>query len=424
MTKLALTLDRSSMPTGEDEIFLWDGSATDSFKSQLKPSLESLGPVPVLNADFLRVALTVFASDRSVQRNSKGQGWSRELDASIPVSDPALWEANAKDLVEIMNYLTGDYWAFRFTKMPIITIPTSLVADTSERVVLVSGGADSGSGAIYSAHSLTRDSTHTLVSHASSAATRTPQAHLHEELEKLFPGKQAAHHQVFIGRKKSFDSKNYVNEPSSRSRSLLFLALGLSVAAQSGAPLWIPENGFASLNPPLGPERIGSLSTRTTQPWFLWRVCEFLQAIGAHSTIINPFQLMTKGEMFKEVVSILGSEQASSYLSSTNSCAHTDQHYQGGVPSGTHCGVCFGCILRRSSFKAAGVKDQTRYLSDESEFDEYVSKHTIINAAKDFVASEVSDATIMTMPLPPTMTTREAKNLCQRGQGEIRGFLT
>src|SRR5688572_18279437 len=106
MTRLALTLDRSIMPTGEDVVFLWDGSATDSFKSQLKPSLESLGPVPALNADFLRVALVVFASDRSVKRNSKGQGWSRELDASIPVSDPALWESNVKALVEIMNYLT------------------------------------------------------------------------------------------------------------------------------------------------------------------------------------------------------------------------------------------------------------------------------------------------------------------------------
>lgn len=423
MTKLALTLDPSAMPTGEDVVFLWDGSATDSFKSQLKPSLESLGPVPGLNADFLRVALAVFASDRSVKRNSKGQGWTRELDASIPVSDPALWKANTKDLVEIMNYLTGDHWTFRFTDMPAIKVPTSLIADKSERVILVSGGADSGSGAIYSAHSLVGDGTHTLVSHASSAATRTPQVYLHSELERLFPGKQAAHHQVFIGRKKSFNGTNYINEPSSRSRSLLFLALGLSVAAQSGAPLWIPENGFASLNPPLGPERIGSLSTRTTQPWFLWRVSEFLQAIGAHGTIVNPFQLMTKGEMFKQVVSILGPEQASSYLSSTNSCAHTDQHYQGGVPSGTHCGVCFGCILRRSSFKAAGVKDQTRYLSDETEFEQYVSKHSIINAAKDFVATEISDATIMAMPLPPTMTAREAKSLCQRGQSEIKDFL-
>jgi hypothetical protein len=423
MIKLALTLDSSEIPNGADIVFLWDGSATDSFRSQLKPSLESLGPVPALNADFLRVALAVFASDRSVRRNSKGQGWSRELDLSIPVSDPKLWKANAGALVEIMNYLTGDHWALRFTKMPAITIPTSLIADKSERVVLVSGGADSGSGAIYSAHSLAGDETHTLVSHASSTATRMPQVYLHGELEKLFPGKQAAHHQVFIGRKTSFNGTNYTNEPSSRSRSLLFLALGLSVAAQSGAPLWIPENGFASLNPPLGPERIGSLSTRTTQPWFLWRVSEFLQAIGAHGTIVNPFQLMTKGEMFKQVVSVLGAGQASSYLSSTNSCTHTDQHYQGGVSSGTHCGVCFGCILRRSSFKAADVKDQTRYLSDETEFAQYVSKHSIINAAKDFAASGISDATIMAMPLPPTMSAREAKNLCQRGQNEIKDFL-
>ena len=52
-------------------------------------------------------------------------------------------------------------------------------------------------------------------------------------------------------------------------RSFLFLAFGLAIASMEELPLWIPENGFASLNLPLTADQRGSLSTRTTHPLFL-----------------------------------------------------------------------------------------------------------------------------------------------------------
>lgn len=239
----------------------------------------------------------------------------------------------------------------------------------------------------------------------------------------LFPGKQAAHHRLFLSRaNKRLDGSRFPSEPSSRSRSFLFLALGLSVASQSKVPLWIPENGFASINPPLGPERLGALSTRTTQPWFLWKIQEVLESVGAHGLIENPFQLMTKGEMFAQAKSLLGSGKSSAFLSATNSCSHTDQNYQG-VPSGTHCGVCFGCIVRRASFKAGGVKDATRYMSDEPEHETYVASHSVVEAARDFASTKIANATIMMMPLPPTLSARQAMELCLRGQAEIAAYL-
>jgi hypothetical protein len=424
MTRLALVTDRAQAPRELDEIFLWDGSPADSFKSQLSPSLEQLGPVPALNADFLRIALAVYASDHSVKRQARGSNWNaREFEVTIPVSDPERWSQAADQLKLITNYLTGDYWSFTFAKGSGVIENASLLGVTPKRVVLFSGGADSGTGAVVSATSLAKGETHTLVSHASSGAARTAQKALHAQLEQLFPGRQAAHHRIFLSRaEKRPDGTAFPSEPSRRARSLLFLALGLAVAAQSGAELWIPENGFASLNPPLGPERLGALSTRTTQPWFLWQVGELLHSVGAHGVIVNPFQMMTKGEMFTEVARILGESEASAYLSQSNSCSHTDQNYQG-VPSGTHCGVCFGCIVRRSSFKAAGLRDETRYLSDESDHASYVAKHSVEAAVTDFLGAGISHATVMMMPLPPSLTASQALDLCLRGQEELRAYL-
>lgn len=424
MTRLALVVDKKRIPTGVDEIFLWDGSAEDSFKSSLGPSLELLGPVPTLNADFVRIALAVYAADHTVKRQGRGSNWNaRDLVVTIPVSDPSLWDSAASGLVEALDFLTGDHWTFEFSPLTGIADNDLLVRDSSARVVLVSGGADSGTGAIYSASTLGAKQTHSLVSHASSGAARTPQKVVHEQLEALFSGKQAAHHRLFLGRtNERLDGSRFPNEPSSRSRSFLFLALGLSVASQSKVPLWIPENGFASINPPLGPERLGALSTRTTQPWFLWKIQQVLESVGAHGTIENPFQLMTKGEMFAQAKSLLGSARASSYLSATNSCSHTDQNYQG-VPSGTHCGVCFGCIVRRASFKAGGVKDATRYLNDEPQHAKYVASHSVVEAARDFASTKIANATIMMMPLPPTLSARRAMDLCLRGQAELAAYL-
>jgi len=345
------------------------------------------------------------------------------LDLLVPVSDPDVWAGAATELIDALNFLTGDNWSLRFVQHEVEDNQHQLLADAPARVVLLSGGADSGTGAVISASSLTLNESHILVSHSSSGATSGAQRAVHDRLEALFPGKQPIHRQIFIGRaKKRIDGTNYPDEPSSRSRSFLFLTLGLAAAARSGATLWIPENGFASLNPPLGPERLGALSTRTTHPWFLWRLQQALSKVGAHADLENPFQLETKGEMFTRASGVLGKDGASAFLSTTNSCSHTDQNYQG-VPSGTHCGVCFGCIVRRASFKASGLHDQTRYLSAESRYATYTASHSIVEAVRDFVTRGIDDATVLAMPLPPGLLAGGAKELCVRGLNEMESYL-
>jgi hypothetical protein len=126
--------------------------------------------------------------------------------------------------------------------------------------------------------------------------------------------------------------------------------------------------------------------------------------------------------MFTRASGVLGKDGASAFLSTTNSCSHTDQNYQG-VPSGTHCGVCFGCIVRRASFKASGLHDQTRYLSAESRYATYTASHSIVEAVRDFVTRGIDDATVLAMPLPPGLLAGGAKELCVRGLNEMESYL-
>lgn len=429
MTRLALSLDRADADglEGFDEVFLWPGTGVGSFNTKLKPSLASLGAVTSINADFVRIALAVYAADQSVRREFQGSDWNRRtFELSVPVSDRATWTSHKESLDGLLGYLTGDQWSVDFRSAAIPSAAATLLEDTSKHTVLLSGGADSATGALHSAESLKPGETHSLVSHSSSGAAKSSQRLVSAALCVHFAGRISTHHRIFLRRgKKRLDGTRFPNERSSRSRSLLFLALGLAVAGQSGGPLWIPENGFASLNPPLGPERVGALSTRTTQPWFLWRVSSLLSGVGGHGLIVNPYERMTKGEMFQRVEATLGAEGSSKYLSMTNSCSHTDQHYLG-VPSGTHCGVCFGCVVRRSSFKAARILDQTKYLDGESnsKTQAYLDGKSVLTAVSDFVESGVQESTIMSTPLPPFYSARSALELARRGMNELAEFVS
>jgi hypothetical protein len=206
---------------------------------------------------------------------------------------------------------------------------------------------------------------------------------------------------------------------------LLFLSLGLASAERAGTPLLIPENGFASLNPPLGPERRGALSTHTTHPFFLAELQTLLGATGAHGVIENPFEEMTKGEMFAEVASRIGKQAASEFLSATNSCSHTDARYSGGT-SGSSCGVCFGCVVRRASFRAAGISDNTQYLSDEpaQRFRDFVDGKSVVDAMTDFVVDDPKMSVVLQMSLPASYGATNALDLCRRGVQELRAYLS
>ncbi len=270
-----------------------------SYVTSLTPRLETLGPVSPLNADFARLAMLVYSADRSVLRAVGSVNWtSRTFSLTVPVSDPDAWTSISDRLTHLLWFLSGDNWALTFNKArPPAEKFAANQHPEAERVVLLSGGADSGCGAL---RARLETSEHILFSHFGGNGVGPKQRDVAERIRTVAPDGAAQHH-VQVGFRRRATQPNgmvFKKEHSTRTRSLLFIALGLAVASINQIPLWIPENGFASLNPAMGADQLGSVSTKTTHPWFLAELESTLAAVGAQSLIENPFMHQTKGEMF------------------------------------------------------------------------------------------------------------------------------
>ncbi len=291
-------------------------------------------------------------------------------------------------------------------------------------MVLLSGGADSALGAVHSRRQLADDEHHVLLSHFSNTMLPPIQRHIAAEAMRLIPGGTQQHHIVHLSRHTHrIDGTVYPSEPTTRSRSLLFIALGLAVASLHHVPLWIPENGFASLNPPLGPERLGSLSTRTTHPAFLQDLSAAATAAGAHAVIENPFARHTKGEIFQQAASLLGTEEASTFLSSSHSCGLTGQRTYS-IPAKRQCGVCFGCVLRRASFTAASLHDRTDYIAPSSDaaVRNWLGRNSVEQPVRNLLRRGIRNRDLIALDLPHTYPLREARDLCARGLKDLRSL--
>lgn len=148
---------------------------------------------------------------------------------------------------------------------------------------------------------------------------------------------------------------------SMRTRSFNFLAVAAAAASALSATnalatvdLFVPENGFIALNPPLTPRRLGSHSTRTTHPHFLGSMQRIFGALGIPARIVNPYRHETKGEMMR---SCLDQTRLSQVGAMTVSCGKWKRGNQ-------QCGRCVPCLIRRAAFHGAGMRDTTDYGSD------------------------------------------------------------
>ncbi|TCO06882.1 queuosine biosynthesis protein QueC, partial [Camelimonas lactis] len=180
-----------------------------------------------------------------------------------------------------------------------------------------------------------------------------------------------------------------VQEASQRARSLVFITFGVIAATALKAyrevaevPLFVCENGFIAINPPLTGGRLGSLSTRTAHPEFLARLQKVLDAAGLRVKITNPYASKTKGEMLKDCADqkLLGAEAARS-----TSCGRFQRfNYR-------QCGRCVPCQVRRAAFLAWDpTQDSTDYVyesigkddADYSGFDDVRSVAIALAAIK------------------------------------------
>ena len=319
---------------------------------------EVLGPIDELHIDFIAFATLVYLVDQTALR--PGPGRERDLEIEVPVSDPDAWSRVADELADLTAFLTGDQWSTSFYARSATRKGDVADPERTGPTSLFSGGGDSLSGAVV----LGQDQPPTLVSHWAAAGVAGVQSKLVDELSVLW-GSDPEHLQIHLGRrsKQLGTGDPFDKETSSRSRSLLFIALGLAAASVRGGGLTMAENGFTSLNVPLTPERRGALSTRTTHPAFIAGLTGVLSELGVATTITNPFQALTKGQVFRQVADQIGGDTASELLSKTHSCAKSDM-WRYGLSPVAHCGVCFGCLVRRGAFIAAGIDDETEYANE------------------------------------------------------------
>jgi hypothetical protein len=405
--------------------FLWRPRGEESsMETSVSPRLEELGDVPPRHVDLVRLAVLVFLADRSAPRGQgSGVRWDRDLELFVPVSAPDLWKAHRDELGELLHMLSGDRWQLTFEQERPPRRGAVADVEPASVVCLFSGGADSLAGAL--AAESTTGAPPVLVSHWDSNLIAAVQGRLAKELSDLW-GSAPEHHRLQVRRRANQvgSGSAFRDEKSRRSRSFLFLALGLAVAAVRDAELWMSENGFTSLNPPLSPERRGSLTTRTTHPGFLDGLVAVLQELGLKANLRNPFEGLTKGEVLSQAAQHVADGGADELFSLTHSCGKVP--WFKGFSQGAQCGLCFGCLVRRGSFIAGGLTDTTQYVEAELRGDarrpDFVTptRRQTIEAARYRLRRGYPAGDLLALGLPPRIALADALNLVNRGLRELR----
>ncbi len=313
--------------------------------------------------DLLVLALMVQGADTRLNRIKTSQdAWTREIKIIVPVSDTKLWSENIGVIEKMLSFLTGDFWQVEFRSRPdafkdLINRKGCEPFDY-DGVSLFSGGLDSLIGAI---NSLASGKTPLFVSHAGDSFISPSQRDIFEALRGEYHRIKRLRFSPPRVSKNLFSEKN--TEDSTRGRSFLFFAIAAFAGSGMKKPfeLRVPENGLIALNVPLDPTRLGSLSTRTTHPYYIHLWQELLEGLKILGCIFNPYWNKTKGEMICEC-----ENQAflKSVVHLSISCAHPSvSRWQ--EQNHDHCGHCVPCIIRRAAIKHAWGEDTTDYtLSD------------------------------------------------------------
>ncbi|OQW32371.1 MAG: hypothetical protein A4E20_14015 [Nitrospira sp. SG-bin2] len=298
--------------------------------------------------DFLSLALSVIAADLAGHRNMSPDGWTREFELEISVADPAFWNTQRELVGKLLEFLTTDRWQISFMEGGISpTPPKQPVMPPEDCVALLSGGLDSFIGNV----DLVTDGRKPF---AVSQTVRGDAKQQRSFAQKIGGGLR--HLQI----NHNAEVPNPETPPSQRARSLIFFAYGVIAATTlkryhvgESVTLYVCENGFISINPPLTGARLGSLSTRTTHPVLLGLLQQLLDAAGLRVRVENPYQLKTKGEMLRDCTN---KALLSTHASETTSCGRFKQFgYK-------HCGRCVPCLVRRAAFRTAGMNDTTEYV--------------------------------------------------------------
>lgn len=311
-------------------------------------------PTPI-TLDFLFLASVVYGVDKLVSRRAADDRWTRTLDLTLPVSDTEKWCAVTDELQTCLSFLTGDIWTIGFTDLrsdlhrpklrerPRRNAPSRAAANT---VCLFSGGLDSLIGAIDALESSPTDKVFLVGHHDRFGGPKSDQDRLYPILQEHYPSRLDLL-QVRVGQVPSGKERTY------RSRSLLFIALGVYVASSIGKriPLLMPENGAIALNVPMTPSRRGSCSTRTAHPFFLQTLRKIFATLGIENAFCNPLGMKTKGEC---VAQCRNQRLLRAAAKESVSCAKRGHNSTWHNRNARGCGRCLPCIYRRASLHKVG----------------------------------------------------------------------
>lgn len=370
--------------------------------------------------DLFYISLMVFYVDRKIERGVQNDAWTRDLELFIPVKVEAKWVASKKTLTDALNFLTGDHWTLHFRSWVPLTedencyrkgryrFRHSVKKIDTDVLCMLSGGLDSFIGAI----NLLKEGRKPLfISHyGGGKGVKKYQDNVVNSLAIRYGVSQQRFFRFYAATQSG-------KEESTRSRSLMFFAHAIAIASGMNhhVDLFIPENGVISLNIPLTVMRLGSLSTRTTHPYYMGLLQKLITDLGLDISLINPFQFLTKGEM---MATCKDKEYLNGHYQNTLSCSHPDQGRWSGEEAG-HCGECLPCTIRRAAIKAAHLEDNSNYRHnyDTPKGIEALTSYRLgLSTPKDgFVAIQMSG--------PITEHQQEYASLYERGVKELKEFI-
>ena len=349
MKVLCTSAERLPAVLGADE------RAFTFFKSARRPgvgtiargwrgSLKRKGFAPSPQAwDFVQFCLSVCAADLACLRRSTSDGWTRTIELTVGLQEPIRWAPWKQHAEEMLKVLTGDYWTLNFIDGGVARPDGKPQPLDRDCVSLLSGGLDSLIGGI------------DLVATGRKPLFVSQLAHEDSDRQRTYArvlGGGDTHMQWSHG-----ISFGGAREPSTRGRSLAFYGFAILAASRIARPsvqVFIPENGFICINPPLVPGRLSSLSTRTTHPLFIHMLQQLLEGIGLDIKLQLPYRFKTKGEMLRDCKD---PALLSQWASDSTSCGRFRTYNR------KHCGRCVPCMIRKSAFLAWGPgKDATDYV--------------------------------------------------------------
>jgi hypothetical protein len=371
--------------------------------------------------DFLTIALAITAADTFVHRDQSADGWTRLMHLQIPVWSADPWKSVQAKLEKTLHFLSGDIWKLDFVNGGFVSPEPYQRKDRFETmklkgidcISLLSGGLDSAIGAIDILHEGKKP---LFISHAY-RGDKKHQGLILNELVGSFS--------VFAVNADPHQPEQLSAEISMRTRSLNFIAfslIGASAVRQvnqlGDVSILIPENGLISINAPLTPRRIGSLSTRTTHPYYIGSLQSIFDDLSIKVELSNPYQFLTKGEMVSQCKN---PNTLKTIIDLTVSCSHWKR-------KNIQCGCCLPCLIRRAAIAKGSQNDTNHYLNNDLKtviHSEGVNDDlfAVLNAIKQLKKKNIKTWILDSGPLPNDYL-NEYQDTFVRGITEVGEYLS